>query len=199
MRLAIPYKELTLVQPGMLDSHALLWPLPNGSAVILSPGSSLRLVGSGQQWVLPLDDAWTVATIVTERARTRGGLAVQEDSTPGKVPDTPEKLPAKRVRPWRTSPWPFDVAVLVDVAVLAACALAGTSVNYAVTEDPLGWITAVVCLAVVAGGVRLLRRVRATRDKAEASPRPADAEPWGDYAPTRAPIAGWSPVATAQP
>jgi hypothetical protein len=82
--------------------------------------------------------------------------------------------------------------------VLAAIALAGASVNYALTEDPLGWLTFVLCLALVAGGVRFVRRVRATRDKAEANPRPTDAGPWGDYTPTRAPLTGWSPVATVQ-
>jgi hypothetical protein len=192
MRLAIPYKELTLVQPGVLDSHALLWPLPNGSTVILSPGSSLRFVGSGQQWVLPLDDALTVSNIVTERARAHGGLTEPAGTAQGALPEPPESLTTKRIRPWRTSPWHFDIAVL------AALALAGVSVNYAVTEDPLGWITVVLCLALVAGGVRLLRRVRAARDETEANPRPPDAEPWGDYTPTRAPLTGWSPVATVQ-
>ncbi|MBP2326175.1 hypothetical protein JOF56_006560 [Kibdelosporangium banguiense] len=192
MRLTIPYKDLALVQPGVLDSHAQLWPLPNGSVVVLSPGSSLRVVGSGQQWVLPLDDASDVAEIVTERARAHGRL-VPSDAAQGTLPDAPESLPTKRFRPWHTSPWPFDIAVL------AALALAGASVDYAITEDPLGWITFVLCLALVAGGVRLLRKVRATRDQAEANPRPADAEPWGDYAPTRVPLPGWSPVPTGLP
>jgi hypothetical protein len=192
MRLTIPYQDLALVQPGVLDSHALLWPLPNGSAVILSPGSSLRFVGSGQQWVLPLDDALTVANIVTERARAHGGLTEPAGTAQGALPEPPESLPTKRFRPWHTSPWSFDIAVL------AALALAGASVNYALTEDPLGWLTFVLCLALVAGGVRFVRRVRATRDKAEANPRPTDAGPWGDYAPTRVPMPGWSPVATVQ-
>jgi hypothetical protein len=187
-RLVVPYQALTLVQPGVLDSHAQSWPLPNDSAVVLSPGSALRVVGSGQQWVLPLDDAWTVAEIVTERARARGGLDAPPASTRGTLPEPPDSLSTKRVRPWRTSPW------IYDIATLAALALAGVSVDHALTEDPLGWITVVLCLAVAAGGVRLLRRVRASRDNAEANPRPSNAEAWGDYSPTRSPIAGWSPV-----
>jgi hypothetical protein len=187
LRLAIPYKSLALVQAGVLDSHAHLWPLPNGSAVVLSPGPSLRLVGSGQQWVLPVDDARRVAEIVTERARMHGEL-VPPGFTSGSLPSDAKSLSTKRIRPWRTSPWPFDVAVL------AACGLAGASVNYAVTEDPLGWITFVLCLGLVWGGVRLVRRVRAARDEAEANPRPDQDEPWGDYTPARSPIVGWSPM-----
>lgn len=192
LRLAIPYQALVLVQSGVLDTHALQWPLPNGSAITLSPGPALRIVGSGQQWLVPVDDAASAAAIVTERARANGGLAAPPGMSPGKVPEVSESLSTKRVRPWRTSPWPLDVAVV------AAFALAGVSVDYAVTEEPLGWITVGLCLCGVAGGVRLVRRIRAARDQNEANPRPANAEPWGDYTPTRTPMAGWSPAAAVQ-
>jgi hypothetical protein len=192
MRLSIPFDALTVIQPGTLDDQDTVWPLPNGSTLALSAGPALRVVGSNQQWVVPVADPARVAKVVRERARVRGGAPPPVpvgDPPPvfsSALPSTPQLGPEKRIRPWHTTPWKFDIAVT------AALALAGSSVNYALTEDPLGWITVVLSLAMVVGGVRYLRKIRAIRDHADANPRSECAEPWGDYAADQAPLPGWT-------
>ncbi|MFF2083734.1 hypothetical protein ACFVVM_08145 [Nocardia sp. NPDC058176] len=79
--LAIPFTRVESVGPVHLSGVPEFHRMPNGTAVALTEGPGLRITGSGQEWVLPVDDAESIADLVRARAHTRTG-AVGPAPTP---------------------------------------------------------------------------------------------------------------------
>ncbi|MBF6236932.1 hypothetical protein IU474_07555 [Nocardia otitidiscaviarum] len=67
--LAIPFARIESVTVVHLDGARDSHPLPNGTALPLSEGPAVRVVGAGQEWLLPLDEAEAVASLLRARIR----------------------------------------------------------------------------------------------------------------------------------
>ncbi|GAA2969834.1 hypothetical protein [Actinokineospora diospyrosa] len=182
-RLVIPFSRLELAHTGEV-LEPFVWPLPNGSAIHVSPGQALRVAGSGQQWLLPVDDAVGAAEFIARR------VTPTADPVPpaGELPDNGVVAP-KRILRAMTTPWPGYTVAAVGVGLVF------TAAEYAVAEDPLGWITVGLAAALVWGGARFAARFRRSRDEVEANPRGDVVSGWGDHDPGADPVAGWRVVA----
>ncbi|MFI6099048.1 hypothetical protein ACIA8G_26140 [Lentzea sp. NPDC051213] len=69
-RVAIRFDRITSVEAGDVRTPAP-WRLANTSELTLMPGPVLRVIGGGQEWLLPVDDAEALARLVTDRATVR--------------------------------------------------------------------------------------------------------------------------------
>lgn len=69
-RLAIPWSGLAVLESGSVctPDGRTEYTLPNGVAVDLPDGPALRVIGGGQQWVVPVTDADAVTTALRIRA-----------------------------------------------------------------------------------------------------------------------------------
>ncbi|GGU68639.1 hypothetical protein GCM10010178_70620 [Lentzea flava] len=69
-RVALRFDRIGTVEAGVVHTPAL-WRLANTSELVLSPGEVLRIIGGGQEWLLPVDDAAALRQLVVERAALR--------------------------------------------------------------------------------------------------------------------------------
>lgn len=205
-RLAIPYDRITLVEAGEVVGNPTTWELPNSSVVPLSPGPALRVVGGGQQWLLPLDDAADVVEVVARRvaARARPGQQPTPDGgawrvaraawecgspqpRPGVWPATRQRAKAPHVRHLRI----VGAALMLGMAALSIAEL--------VADGGTGYLVGGLLFGVL-GAIAAVtwRRFERALRIAEENPRPPDAPGWGETRPGAAPVAGWRPVARAQ-
>jgi len=69
-RVAIRFDRISHVEAGAVRSPAQ-WPLANTAELTLMPGPVLRVIGAGQEWLLPVDDAVALRRLVAERAEVR--------------------------------------------------------------------------------------------------------------------------------
>lgn len=65
-QLGIDLRDVHKVETGQFDS-ATEYAHPNGATQPLSPGPGLRVVGTHQQWLLPLDDPEAVSAAINRR------------------------------------------------------------------------------------------------------------------------------------
>ncbi|MDO3646207.1 hypothetical protein [Nocardia mangyaensis] len=73
--LAIPLARVESVSSVHLCGTPEFHRLPNGTAVALTEGPGLRITGAGQEWVLPVEDAESVAQLLRARTHSRTGDA----------------------------------------------------------------------------------------------------------------------------
>ncbi|MCG8923093.1 hypothetical protein [Lentzea sp. CC55] len=69
-RVALRFDRIRGVEAGVVRTPAQ-WRLANTSELTITPGPVLRIIGGGQEWLLPVDDAEGTARFVSERARVR--------------------------------------------------------------------------------------------------------------------------------
>ncbi|SDP97320.1 hypothetical protein [Lentzea jiangxiensis] len=69
-RVALRFDRIRGVEAGVVRTPAQ-WRLANTSELTITPGPVLRIIGCGQEWLLPVDDADGTARIVSERSRVR--------------------------------------------------------------------------------------------------------------------------------
>ncbi|MFS8101902.1 hypothetical protein LFM09_32720 [Lentzea alba] len=69
-RVAIRFDRISVVEAGVVHTPAQ-WRLANTSELTLMPGQVLRVIGGGQEWLLPVDDATALRQLVVERAQVR--------------------------------------------------------------------------------------------------------------------------------
>lgn len=69
-RVALRFDRIRSVEVGLVHSPAH-WRLANTSELTVTPGPALRIIGGGQEWLLPIDDADEVGRLVSERAKVR--------------------------------------------------------------------------------------------------------------------------------
>lgn len=69
-RVALRFDRISSVEVGVVHSPAP-WRLANTSELTVMPGPALRIIGGGQEWLLPIDDAADVGRLVSERAKVR--------------------------------------------------------------------------------------------------------------------------------
>jgi len=69
-RVAIRLDRITHVEVGVVHTPAV-WRFGNTSELTIAPGPVLRVIGGGQEWLLPVDDAEALHRLVTERADHR--------------------------------------------------------------------------------------------------------------------------------
>lgn len=69
-RVAIRFDRIGHVEAGTVISPAQ-WRFGNTSELTITPGPALRIIGGGQEWLLPVDDVDTTMRLVLERARAR--------------------------------------------------------------------------------------------------------------------------------
>ncbi|MEV6712417.1 hypothetical protein AB0M48_10275 [Lentzea sp. NPDC051208] len=69
-RVAIRFDRIGHVEAGFVHSPAQ-WRFGNTSELTITPGPVLRIIGGGQQWLLPVDDVETVTRLVLARAKVR--------------------------------------------------------------------------------------------------------------------------------
>ena len=203
VRQAIDLAELVVVQAGTVAEPGVRWPVPGGRVVDIAPGPALRLVGSGQQWVLGLTDPEPLAAVL--RARASG-------ATPRRVTLEVDAWRHEQVRAtaissgtsWRSGPYASRVhpvqntswrwvclgaagTAFVSVVVTVAVTAAG-SLPDLLTQSwlLLGFLPG---LAAIGWGVGTDRRLRPAED----NPLPVGSPPWGDQRPDHAPVPGWQP------
>lgn len=69
-RVAIRFDRISAVEAGVVHTPAP-WRLANTSELVLTPGEVLRVIGGGQEWLLPVGDAAALRQLVVERAARR--------------------------------------------------------------------------------------------------------------------------------
>ncbi|MGZ3147412.1 hypothetical protein ACVDFE_36575 [Lentzea chajnantorensis] len=69
-RVALRFDRITHVEVGDVLTPAV-WRFANSSELTVTPGPVLRIIGGGQEWLLPCDNAEELHRLVTERAAVR--------------------------------------------------------------------------------------------------------------------------------
>lgn len=69
-RVAIRFDRIKHVEAGDVRTPAQ-WRFGNTSELTITPGPVLRIIGGGQEWLLPVDDVETATRLVLERAKVR--------------------------------------------------------------------------------------------------------------------------------
>ena len=75
-RVAIRFDRISSVEAGVVHTPAQ-WRLANTSELTITPGPVLRIIGGGQEWLLPLDDSGDVGLLVSERSTARARPALR--------------------------------------------------------------------------------------------------------------------------
>lgn len=203
-RLAIPWRAITLVQPGQITAGAQRaeWLLPNGVTLPLPPGPALRIIGAGQQWVIPVDDDGRLTAAIRLRAARSATTRPPHDGQAHRAEITPTQwrhvrdLVAAEHRRQRHNPMRgllagrFDFMLTVGLLWLL---LAGLSLP-GMVED---WTPVYLLAAVVFGLLALLvlRRWHTVSTGValfEANPREPAAPPWGETDPAEPPAPEWT-------
>lgn len=69
-RVAIRFDRIRSVEAGVVHTLAQ-WRLANTSELTIMPGPALRIIGGGQEWLLPIDDAAETDRFVSARVKVR--------------------------------------------------------------------------------------------------------------------------------
>ncbi len=69
-RVALRFDRVSHVEVGVVHTPAV-WRFANTSELAVTPGPVLRVIGGGQEWLLPCDDAEELRRLVTERVAVR--------------------------------------------------------------------------------------------------------------------------------
>ena len=205
-RQAIDLAELVVVQAGTVAEPGLRWPVPGGRVVDVAPGTALRLVGGGQQWVLGVTDPEPLAAVLRARA---------DGATPRRVTLETDAWRHEQVRAtaitsgisWRSIPYDIRTRPVQNTSwrwvCLGAAGTAFVSVVVAISVAAAGSVSDLVAhswlllgflpgLASILWGARTDRRLRPAED----NPLPAGSPPWGDQRADHAPVPGWQPWGT---
>lgn len=193
--LSIAFGRLDYVQPGHLTGtgQGATWQLPNGSALPLSDGQVVRIVGSDQQWLVPVDeDAGALAEFLAERRSAR---------------PLPEPAPPPVDAEWQSAQHTMHVEqqgqkrrafragsrsrhVFLVAAILIA---AGMVMSVSAAE---GWakLTNALVPGLLSAGLFLFwRKLDRANRLVEEWPREPGAAPWGETDPAKPPVSGWTP------
>lgn len=203
-RLAIPWRSVSFLQAGVIESsgRAAQWDLPNGVTVELPDGPALRIIGSGQQWIVPVDEQGRLTAAIGLRARRAAPPQAAETSALAEVSLAQWRhvrdLVATEHRRQRHNPLRgvladrFDFYLTIGLLwlVLAGLSLPGFA---------QGWAPVYLLATVFFGtsATAVLRRWRSlARDTAlfEANPREPGAPPWGETDPAEPPLPNWTAV-----
>ncbi|MCR3754545.1 hypothetical protein [Lentzea californiensis] len=190
-RVAIPFDRIGHVEAGLVTSPAQ-WRFGNTSELTITPGPVLRIIGGGQQWLLPVDDVEQAMRLVLERAKVRA------KADPRPPLDSSRWANAKRL--WDLSPsQPMQPNqqkvkhgmhhVMLVLSVLTA-AMAGYAVFRAFTGSWSFVFGALIFGGVSYGTARGWASLGATMKLAEENPHSPLAD---DPDPRRRPVTGWSP------
>ncbi|MGW6933767.1 hypothetical protein ACWGE0_27180 [Lentzea sp. NPDC054927] len=197
-RVAIPFDRITHVEAGAVRTAAQ-WRFGNTSELTISPGPVLRVIGGGQEWLLPVDDIDKATRLVVERSKARA------------KPDPRPELESTR---WSSAKKLWDLQgkqsmtpnlkkvrhgthhTMLVLSVLTAV-MAGYAV-FRIFTDSWGFLIGVLFFGGVSYGMaRAWASMGATQKLAEENPRPPMAE---DPDPSRRPVTTWSrqPVVLGQ-
>ncbi|MCG8923094.1 hypothetical protein [Lentzea sp. CC55] len=190
-RVAIRFDRIKHVEAGAVRTAAK-WRLGNTSELTITPGPVLRIIGGGQEWLLPVDDVETTARLVLERAEARS------KAEPRPPMDSSRWTSAKHL--WKLQDAPVLRPNLQKVRhgahhmmlVLSALttAMAGFAAFRMFTGDWTFVFGALFFGGVALGSVLSWASIGATQKLTEENPRsPLD----GDPDPHRTPVTGWSP------
>ncbi|GAA3868234.1 hypothetical protein GCM10022243_37380 [Saccharothrix violaceirubra] len=197
-RLALPLDRVEFVQAGGVAGGPTPWQLPNSAVLLVPPGPVVRIVGGGQQWLLPVDDADAVAAALTRRVavRARPRPAPPEDSGRWHLAKTAWKSGPAAPRRGAT-PVPHRAGSahgrhlrLVVGALMVV--MGGYSTTRLFAGAGLGHLFGVLLFGV-AGLVTMATWYggEAAHRLAEENPRPRTAPGWGETDPAAAPVPGW--------
>ena len=197
-RVAIRFDRISHVEAGVVHTPAQ-WRFGNTSELTLTPGPVLRVIGGGQEWLLPVDDVETTMRLVAERAKARA------KADPRPPLENSRWANAKKL--WdlqdKQSMQPNQQKVKHGMhhAMLVLSALTAAMAGYAmfrVFTDSWGFLIGVLFFGGVAyGTARAWASLGATQKLAEENPRPPMAD---DPDPRHIPVTGWSsqPVVLGQ-
>lgn len=188
-RLAIPYDRIKHVEAGTYLGQSTHYPLANSSSLEIDPGTAVRVVGGGQEWLLPTDD--DVAELIIQRARARQ----RPDPRPAldnaywkfaksmwEMADSPTVQPVKQ----KLSHGIHHLRLIAGVLCSAMAVFAA----YRIFTDGFGYLIGVGFFGVTAWhALRTWRSIGAGLKLAEENPRPPTTP---DADPRLVPIAGWS-------
>lgn len=189
-RVAIPFDRISHVEAGSIRTPAQ-WRFGNTSELTISPGPVLRVIGGGQEWLLPIDDVDRALRLVVERSRVRA---------------KPDPRPALESTRWSHAKKLWDLrgkqsmtpnlkkvkhgahhTMLVLSAITAA--MAGYAV-FRIFTDSWGFLFGVLFFGGVSyGTARTWASIGAAQRLAEENPQPPTAD---DPDPRRIPVTGWS-------
>ncbi|MFD5826946.1 hypothetical protein [Lentzea sp. NPDC060358] len=197
-RVAIPFDRIGHVEAGVVDAPAQ-WRFGNTSELTITPGPALRVIGSGQEWLVPVDDVDAALRLVVERAQARA---------------KPEPRPPLESARWASAKKLWDLGeaqlsqtgqrkvrhgghhVLLVLSVLTV-AMTGYSV-FRVFTDGWGFLFGALFFGAISYGTgRAWVSAGATQKLAEENPCSPLAD---DPDPRHRPITGWSyqPVVLGQ-
>lgn len=195
-RVAIRFDRITHVEAGVVRTPAV-WRFGNSSELTIAPGPVLRVIGGGQEWLLPVDDAGQTRLLVTERAAARAKPAPRPPLESSRW-DTAKPLWSLDGDPVQRNTQKVQSShhwLLVVCAVTAPMAV--FSVSRMVT-DSWGYLIGVLFFGGAAYGTALAWwNSIASLKLAEENPRSPLAD---DPDPHQIPVTGWSasPVALGQ-
>lgn len=194
-RVAIRFDRLRLVEAGVVHTPAV-WRLANTSELVLSPGPVLRIIGAGQEWLLPVDDTAEVRRLVTERATARAKADPRPPLESGRWSLAKPLWELAGVEPPQRNTQKVKAGgyhwLLVLSAVVAPMALYSV---YRIFTDSWGFLIGVLFFGGIAyGTARGWFSVHASQRLAEENPTPPMAD---DPDPRRIPVSGWSATPVA--
>jgi hypothetical protein len=190
-RVAVPFDRIGHVEAGVVNSPAQ-WRFGNTSELTITPGPVLRIIGGGQQWLLPVDDVEQAMRLVLERVKVRA------KADPRPPLDSTRWANAKRL--WDLSPsQPMQPNqqkvkhgmhhVMLVLSVLTA-AMAGYAVFRAFTGSWSFVFGALIFGGVSYGTARGWASIGAAMKLAEENPHSPLAD---DPDPRQSPVTAWSP------
>ncbi|MEV6242037.1 hypothetical protein [Lentzea sp. NPDC051838] len=197
-RVAIPFDRISHVEAGVVHAPAQ-WRFGNTSELALSPGPVLRVIGGGQEWLLPVDDVEATMRLVIERTDVRA----KQDPRPPL--ENSRWTNAKKL--WELqdkqsmSPNTQKVKHGMHHGMLVLSAMTAAMAGYAVYRmftGSWGFLFGVLFFGGISYGMaRAWASLGATQKLAEENPRPPTAD---DPDPRHIPVTGWSasPVVLGQ-
>lgn len=197
-RVAIRFDRISHVEAGVVHTPAQ-WQFGNTSELTITPGPVLRVIGGGQEWLVPVDDVEATTRLVVERAKVRAKpdprppLESTRWSNAKKLWDLQGAQP---IRPNQQKVKHGMHHVMLVLSVLTA-AMAGYAV-FRIFTGSWSFLFGVLFFGGVSyGTARVWASIGATQKLAEENPRPPVAE---DPDPRRIPVTGWSarPVVLGQ-
>ncbi|MET9231903.1 hypothetical protein [Lentzea sp. NPDC003310] len=190
-RVAIRFDRISHVEVGVVSSPAQWW-FGNTSELTITPGPVLRVIGGGQEWLLPVDDTATTLRLVRERAAARAKAEPRPPLESSRWANAKVLWDLGRSQPLR--PNLKKVRHGTHHLMLVLTALTAAMAGYAVFRMFSGsW--SFVFGALIFGGVALGTALAwastgAGLRLAEENPHSPLAD---DPDPRRTPVTGWSP------
>ena len=190
-RLAIRFDRISHVEAGVLHTPAQWW-LGNTSELTLTPGPVLRIIGGGQEWLLPVDDVEQALRLVVDRAKVRAKADPRPPLESSRWVNAKKLWDLDRAQPMQPNQEKVKHGmhhVMLVLSVLTV-AMAGYAA-FRMFTGSWSFVFGVLFFGGVSyGTARAWASMGAAQKLAEENPRPPFAD---DPDPRRIPVTGWSP------